>query len=91
MLCLSHKAVGTCTASAHLYEEGWSSPRLTTPTCHQGCSSMVRGSVGRNSFAMLLFTRHSSFLALHLFMVAMYSFLPMPTMCTMSAACRGTG
>ena len=52
---------------------------------------MVRGSVGRNSFAMLLFTRHSSFLALHLFMVAMYSFLPMPTMCTMSAACKGTG
>ena len=60
--------------------------RLTTPTVHQGCMLRSSGVTGRYSLAMLLFTRHSSFFALHLFMMAMYSLRPIPTSCTMSAA-----
>ena len=39
---------------------------------------------------MLRFTRHNSFLALHLFMMAMNSFRPIPTTLTASAACHCT-
>jgi len=61
---------------------------LTTLTCHQGCIWMSSGSPGSKSLATDLLTRHSSFLALHLFMMAMYSLRPTPTNLTMSAACK---
>ena len=67
---------------------GMGIPRLTVATSHQGCMAAgTSGSVGRNSLARALLTRHSSFLALHLFMVAMYSLRPMPVTRTTSAAC----
>ena len=63
---------------------------FTTWAIHQSCFSVSSCSVGRCSFTMLRLTRHSSFFALHLFMVAMYSLRPMPTSRTMSAACSAS-
>ena len=62
--------------------------RLTTCAIHQSSLASLSGSAGSCSRAMARLTRHSSFFALHLLSVAMYSLRPMPTTLTMSAAWR---